>query len=296
MQPRRRASRSGLKSSATRPFGFLKSWVELGYSALWIPEILGRHPFAQASWLLASTHQLIVATGIANILSRPAYVTAAAQKTLAEQSDGRFLLGLGVSHGPAGEAARSGASTSEEVPSGSPLALMRGYLDSLARAPYLAPVPNKEMPIVLAALGPKLLGLAAERTRGAHTYLVPPEHTAGARRILGDGPWLAVEQKVLLQTDPSKAREVARSATAFYLALKNYQASLTRLGYEQSDLTDGGSDRLIDALVAWGDEKAIRNRIQEHFDAGATHVCIQPLQPDGSDLPDLRVIEALGGS
>ena len=244
---------------------------ELGYSALWIPEILGRHPFAQAAWLLASTKRLIVATGIANILSREAYVTAAAQKTLAEQSDGRFLLGLGVSHGPAGEAARRGApgSASDETPSATPgsarrgyldalgrgddtppatpVALTRGYLDSLERAPYWAPLPKEELPIVLAALGPKLLALAAERTRGAHTYLVPPEHTASARRVLGDGPWLAVEQKVLLETDPSKAREVARKGTAFYLALKNYQTSMKRLGYDESDLADGGSDRLIDA-------------------------------------------------
>jgi probable F420-dependent oxidoreductase len=258
----------------------------LGYDALWIPEAVGRHPFAHAAWLLANTQRLIVATGIANLYARDAHASAAARNTLAEQSSGRFLLGLGVSHAPFVEGVRGHRYEK-------PVATMRTYLEAMDKAPYAAVPPAETPPTVIAALGPRMLKLAAERTRGAHPYLVPPEHTAQAREILGPGPWLCTEQKVLLETNASRAREVARKAAAIYLNLPSYRNNLKRLGYTDADLDGGGSDRLIDAVVAWGDEKTIADRIQAHRDAGASYVCIQPLHPEGKPLPDERILEVL---
>jgi probable F420-dependent oxidoreductase len=265
---------------------FARRVESLGYGTLWFPEIRGRNSFVQAGWLLAATQRMIVASGIANIYLREPFAAATAQRTLAEQSRGRYLLGLGLSHKPMveGVLARDYAS---------PLATVRAYLDGIERAAYASPEPAEKPPLVLAALASKLLAMAAERTQGAHTFLVPPAHTAFARRALGDGPWLCVEQKVLLESDPARARSIARKGCAFYLGLANYQASLRRLGYEDADLVDGGSDRLIDALVAWGSEAEIAARIQKHFDAGASHVCINPIDPTGGDRPDARVLEAL---
>jgi probable F420-dependent oxidoreductase len=149
---------------------------------------------------------------------------------------------------------------------------------------------------VLAALRRKMLELAAQQARGAHPYFVPPEHTARAREILGRGPWLCPEQTVLLETNPSRAREVARGFMRIYTALPNYQNNLRELGFGDADFAGGGSDRLVDAIVAWGDEKAIAARVRAHHDAGADHVCIQPFRPDGKPGPDLRVLEALAPS
>jgi probable F420-dependent oxidoreductase len=261
----------------------------LGYGAFWFPEIRGRNAFVQAGWLLAATEHLHVATGIANIFLREPYATATAQRTLAEQSEGRFVLGLGISH----------ASFVEHVLGRhyrSPVSALEEYLDRMEGIPYDAPAPKTPVPTVLAALGPRVLRLAARRTVGTHSYLVPPEHTARARETLGPEPWLCVEQKVLLEREPSKARRVARQACAFYLALAHYQNSMRRLGFGDDDLADGGSDRLIDALVAWGDEQDLARRLREHREAGATHVCIQPIDPEGSPRPDLRALEALAPS
>lgn len=258
----------------------------LGYGALWIPEAVGREPFALAGWLLARTTTLTVATGIANVYARDPIATAQGQKTLAELSGGRFLLGLGVSHKPMVQNVR-GHDASK------PLTYMRQYLDHMEAAPWMAVPPPDDLPIVLAALHPKMLRLAAERTRGVHPYLVPPEQTAWTREQIGAGPWICTEQKVLLHTDASRAREVARGALAMYLTLPNYRRSLARFGFTDADMDHGGSDRLVDALVVWGDERAIAARIQAHHDAGADHVCIQPLHPDGLPIPDTRAIEAL---
>lgn len=258
----------------------------LGYRALWIPEAIGRHAFAQAAWLLAKTERLVVATGIASIYARDAVTMASAQKTLAEQSGGRFLLGIGVSHKPMVEGLRGHAY-------GRPVETMRTYLEAMDRAPYVAPPPPENPPRVLAALGPNMLALARDKASGAHPYFTTPEHTAMARGILGRDPWLCVEQKVVLETDPSKARAAARQAAAFYLGLENYRNNWRRLGYEDADFDDGGSDRLIDALVAWGDEKAIAARVRAHLDAGASHVCIQPISSAGDPGPDWRILEAL---
>ena len=257
-----------------------------GYSALWIPEAVGADPFVTHTWLAAHTDRIVLATGIANIYARDAMTMRAARDALGAVSGGRFLLGIGVSHAPMVTAIRG-----HEY--GKPVATMRAYLEAMEKAPFVGPAPKEEAPIVLAALRPKMLGLAAKRARGAHPYFVPPEHTARAREILGPGPWLCPEQMVLLETDPSKAREVARKNSQIYLGLPNYQNNLKWLGYDDSDFENGGSDRLIDAIVAWGDEKAIAARIQAHRDAGADHVCIQALRPDGAMGPDLRILEAL---
>jgi probable F420-dependent oxidoreductase len=258
----------------------------LGYGAFWIPEAIGRHPFAHAAWLLAKTERLIVATGIANIYARDATATAAAQKTLAEQSGGRFLLGLGVSHRPMVEAVRGHVYQS-------PVATMRAYLDRMEKAPYAAVRPAEPPPTVLAALGPQMLKLAATRTQGAHPYFTTPEHTAMARQVMGPDAWLCVEQKVLLETDAAKARQLARLTAGIYLGLENYRNNWKRLGFADSDFENGGSDRFIDATVAWGDVPALEKRVRAHLDAGASHVCIQPINPSGQPVPDWRVLEAL---
>jgi len=258
----------------------------LGYGAFWIPEAVGRHPFAHAAWLLAKTQRLIVATGIANIYARDAAATAAAQKTLAEQSGGRFLLGLGVSHRPLVEAVRGHVYQS-------PVATMRAYLDGMAKAPYAAVPPAETPPTVLAALGPRMLELAATRTQGAHPYFTTPEHTAMARKLMGPDAWLCVEQKVLLETDASKARQLARLGAGMYLGLENYRNNWKRLGFADGDFENGGSDRFIDATVAWGNVSALQKRVRAHQDAGASHVCIQPINPSGQPAPDWRVLEAL---
>jgi probable F420-dependent oxidoreductase len=244
-----------------------------GFSAFWIPEAFGRDPFPFAAWLLARTRRLIVATGIANIYARDPTAMRSAQLTLAEQSGGRFLLGLGVSHARIVEEVRGHAYDPK------PVARMRAYLEQMGRTTYRAPAPAEPPPVVLAALGPKMLELAAQMTDGAHPYNVTPEHTAQARRILGPDKWLCTEQKVLLERDPAKARSIGRQALGVYLAAPNYANNLKRLGFADADLAGGGSDRLIDALVAWGDIDAIRARIREHWDAGADQVCVQALNP-----------------
>jgi probable F420-dependent oxidoreductase len=170
---------------------------------------------------------------------------------------------------------------------------MRNYLEAMEKALYQGPKAKEDAPIVLAALRQNMLRLAAEKTAGAHPYFVPPEHTARAREILGKGPILAPEQMVLLETDASRAREIARANMKIYAGLPNYQNNLKWVGFSDDDFANGGSDRLVDAIVAWGDEKAIAARIQAHYDAGADHVCIQPFRADGVPGPDLRILEAL---
>lgn len=246
----------------------------LGYSALWIPETVGRHPLVHASWLLAHTGKLIVATGIANIYHREPGVTMQAQKTLAEQSGNRFLLGLGVSHKPLVEGVRG-------LDYGPPVATMRKYLEAMEQSPYQGAAPSEEPPTVIAALGPKMLELAREKCAGAHPYFVSPAHTAMAREILGPDRWLCVEQKVILEEDASRARELARPVAQIYTGLPNYRNNWLRMGMEESDFENGGSDRFIDATFAWGSVDQVKARIQEHFDAGASHVCIQPVNPNG---------------
>ncbi len=265
---------------------FAQRLEELGYAALWIPEAVGRDPFATIGYLAGQTERIVLATGIANIYARDPMTMRAVRETLGEASGGRFLLGLGVSHGHLVTGVRG-----HEYKK--PVSTMRAYLESMESALYHGPKPKEEAPIVLAALRQNMLKLAGEKTAGAHPYFVTPEHTERAREILGKGPLLCPEQKVLLETDPSVAREVARNAMKIYTGLPNYQACLEWLGFEQADFVDGGSERLVDAIVAWGDEKAIAARVKAHFDAGADHVCIQPLRPDGKPGADPRALEAL---
>jgi len=245
---------------------------ELGYGALWFPN--GPDIFARAGELLGATRQIVVATGIASIWMHPASQAAAAHHALEAAHPGRFLLGLGVSHAHLVDRAEPGRYAQ-------PLAHMRAYLDALDAAPD--PVPAGER--VLAALGPRMLDLARDRGAGAHPYLVTPEHTRKARATLGEGRLLAPEQGVVLETDAARARAIARQHLARYLQAPNYVNNWLRLGFTPDDLADGGSDRLVDALVAWGDVDAIRERIAEHYRAGADHVCIQALTADPMALP-----------
>jgi probable F420-dependent oxidoreductase len=261
----------------------LEGW---GYAALWLPESRGRDVLVHSSWLLANTKSLIVAPGIANIYARDAMAMANGQRALAEQSGGRFLLGIGVSHAPTVTGLRGHNY-------GKPVATMRAYLQAMQAAPYLAPDPPERPLTIVAALGPRMMALSGELADGAHPYNVPPEHTAEARRILGPGKLLCPEVWVLLESDASAARSAARQALAPYMRLDNYVNNWRRLGFGDGDLTNGGSDRLIDANVAWGTEEAIRRRIQEHWDAGADHVCIQSISPDGSRRPDEKVLALL---
>lgn len=251
---------------------------ELGFGALWLGESTGREALTSAGLLLAGTKRIVIATGIANIYGRDSVTMAAAQKTLAEAYPNRFLLGLGVSHIPLVEQLRGHRYDK-------PVATMRAYLDAMDQAPYRAVPPPSKPPRVLAALGPKMLQLSAERTDGAHPYNTTPQHTAQARELLGAGPLLCPEQAVVLETNPAKARAIARKFLAIYLTLPNYTNNFLRLGFQEADFANGGSDKLIDAIIAWGDLKTVLNRIQEHHSAGADHVCLQVLTEDPKTFP-----------
>jgi probable F420-dependent oxidoreductase len=200
-------------------------------------------------------------------------------KGLTEAFPERVLIGLGVSHQPLVEGLRGHVYEK-------PLTAMASYLDALAASPYTAHRPTTPVHTVLAALGPRMLELSARRTDGAHTYLVSPEHTRAARHILGEGPSLCVEQAVLLESDPVRAREIGRDHTAVYVRLPNYQANLRRMGFDDEDFEGGGSDGLVDAIVAWGDESAILDRVRAQLDAGADHVCVQALPAEPRGVPD----------
>ncbi len=271
----KRAVWAGLDGyTAKEAAAFARRIEEWGYGTLWIPEGLGREPLSLAAWLLANTERLTVATGITNIYGRDARTAKVAQLALNEQSGGRFLLGLGVSHKPFVEGFRGHVY-------GKPIAAMTGYLDAMAQVQYMAPQPAEPPKTVIAALGPKMLEVARDKADGAHPYFVTPEHTAEARRILGPGKLLCPEQMVLLESDAAKAREQARKAIPIYLGAANYRNNLLRLGFTEADMDGGGSDRLVDAIVAWGDAAAINARIEEHLEAGADQVCIQALGRDG---------------
>jgi probable F420-dependent oxidoreductase len=244
-----------------------------GYDTLWF----GENPFnkealSHAALLLDATERVTVATGIASIWLRSPESAANGAATLAEAHPGRFVLGLGVSHAPTVEVIGRHYAK--------PLTRMREYLDAMDAVQYRAPAPPEPAPRVLAALAPKMLALARDRTQGAHPYLVTPGHTKQARATLGDGPVLAPEQSFVLERDPARARAIARDHLAFYLTLPNYCDNWLRSGFEEADLADGGSDRLVDGLVAWGDEDAVRGRLEEHVAAGADHVALQPLGDD----------------
>jgi probable F420-dependent oxidoreductase len=244
---------------------------ELGYTALWIPDVSG-DVFTPINNLLAATKRTTIATGILNLWMTSAADTAEGYAQTVAAHGHRVMLGIGVSHQLLIDGAKS-AGTYQK-----PLQVMTNYLDELDSLPNQGVPPGERM---LAALGPKMLALAASRTRGTHTYLVTPEHTAQVRAELGSGPLIAAEQGAVLETDPSRARDIARQNLAGYLMLPNYTNNFLRLGFTEDDLAGGGSDRLIDAIIVWGDEETIAARVKAQHDAGAEHVCVQVLNPIG---------------
>jgi probable F420-dependent oxidoreductase len=261
----------------------------LGFGALWVSESVGREVFAQSAILLAATDRIVVATGVANIWARDATAMMNGARTLAEAFPGRFVLGIGVSHGSV-VADRGHAY-------GRPLDAMRRYLGAMSDATYRAPLPAEPPPVVLGALGPAMVALAASEAAGVHPYFVPVEHTAQVRRILGPDRLLAPEQAVVVEADPGRARAIARSHMARYLSLDHYVRNLGRFGWAGADLEDGGSDALVDALVAWGPPDRAVERVQAHLEAGADHVAIQVLgaEPGVVPLEEMgAVADALG--
>ena len=249
----------------------------LGYSAAWFPESIGsKEALSHAALLLAGCPRMVVATGIASIYARDAAAMISGARTLAEAYPGRFVLGIGVSHAPS-VAARGGTY-------GRPVETMAAYLDAMDAAAWSGPALPDRPPVVLAALGPRMLDLAAERADGAHPYFVPVEHTRIARERLGPDPVLAVEVTAVLDTDATRARETARAFATRYLAAVNYANNLRRLGWSDEDVAGGGSDRLLDAVVVQGDAATIARRVREHLDAGADHVCVQVRSADPADL------------
>jgi probable F420-dependent oxidoreductase len=256
---------------------------ELGYPAVWIPEGLGsKDALTHAALLLAGGRRIIVATGIASIWARDPVAMANGARAIAEAYPERFLLGIGVSH-------RTTVDRRGAFAYGRPYSRMRDFLEAMDAARYPVRDGPEPPPRVLAALGPRMLRLAAERAAGAHPYFVSVEHTAAARETLGPGPLLAPEQAVVLETDPSKARSIAREYMGHYLKLENYARNLMALGWAEEDISEG-SDRLVDAIVGWGDVDAILKRVNEHLDAGADHVSVQALTEDPRviPLPQLR--------
>jgi probable F420-dependent oxidoreductase len=251
----------------------------LGYTSIWIGENVGREPISQAAILLGTTQRIVVATGVASIWARDPLSALAAQYTLSETHPERFILGLGVSHTNLVDGIRG-------LRYDAPVETMTEYLAAMDRlhTRYRAVRPLNTTRVI-GALGPRMLGVAAALADGAHTYLVPPEHTVTARQILGPGKLLVPEQAVVLETDKASAFDVGRRHIRRYLPLRNYTRNLARLGYSEADFAHHGSDRLIDALVAWGDESMIANRIKSHLQAGADQVCIQVLGSDFRDLP-----------
>lgn len=249
----------------------------LGFSALWLPESWGREALVNASLALHASERITIATGIASIWARDAVASVNGARTLSAQSGERFVLGLGVSHRPLVERLRGHHYES-------PLAAMRAYLEAMDAAPMHAADAQVRTPRVIAALGPKMLELAASHADGAHTYLVTPEHTASARTHLG-AAFLAVEQAVVLGATREAFLERAHAHLDFYTGLENYRNNWKRLGFSDEDFVRGGSERLCDAMVVHGDLDAIRARAAEHLALGADHVCLQVLGPDVSQPP-----------
>ncbi|OBG72765.1 LLM class F420-dependent oxidoreductase [Mycobacterium sp. E2462] len=245
---------------------------ELGFSALWIPDV-GGPVFDAVAQLLDATTRTVVATGILNLWMHAPGDVAESYAALTAEHGERFLLGIGVSHAPLIDAGQPGRYRK-------PLAATAAFLDGLDAAPRPVPAGSR----VLAALGPKMLALSASRARGAHPYLVTPDHTAAARSTLGEGPLLLPEQTVILTDDPDEARRVGTEWLRAYLALPNYANNLLRSGFSDDDLSQV-SDRVFDAIIAWGDEAAILRRVEEHRAAGADHVCVQVLLADPQAFP-----------
>jgi probable F420-dependent oxidoreductase len=266
---------------------FAKRLEAQGYESLWLPELFGREPIATAGYLLGQTERLRVATGIANVYVRDAHAMAQTRQTLAELSGGRFVLGLGVSN--------VGLNTTRGHDWQMPLPKMRSYLDAMDAAAIEGPEPAQPAPLYIAAHGPKLQALGAERTDGIITYLMPPEHTVSSRARIGPTAALSVVSPFLAESDPVIAREKARKALQYYVTLDYYHREWSKLGYTDAEFADGGSDRLIDALVAWGDEDALRERVAAYHSAGASRVVIMPFDTARDDAADSLSLLAPAG-
>jgi probable F420-dependent oxidoreductase len=257
-----------------------------GYSALWIPEAVGRDPFALIGYLVARTERMIFATGIANIYARDPMGTKAIWKTISEMAPNRFILGLGVSHAHL-VAGQRGHEYKK------PVSTMRTYLEAMEKSLYMGKAPEVDAPIVIGALRDKMLELSASAAQGAHPYNVTPAHTQHAREVMGPDALLCPEHMVLHETDATKARAIARANLKMYIGLPNYQNNLKQFGFADADFEDGGSDALVDALVCWGTPDRIAAHMQEHLDAGANQVCIQSFRADGQPGADEDLLQEL---
>lgn len=289
---RRRLGRIGIRHPrldclpAPELRAFVREADELGFGALWFGESsTGREAFVTAGLVLASSERLVAASAIANIWARDAVAMANGQAALSEAYPGRFLLGVGVSHR---ELVSVRGQKFEK-----PLSAMSAYLDAMDETPYEGS-PPRDTGRLLAALGPKMLELSGERSLGAHPYMTTVEHTSRARSLLGPDPILAVEQAVALTESPSHGRDVSRQHVERRLRLKNYRRNLRRLGWSKAELAGGGTDSLIDELVAWGAIEDIRTRVDQHMEAGADHVCVQPLVVAGlrNHVEHVRILAA----
>lgn len=262
-----------------------------GYDTLWYPESLSYESFAMGGYLLSRTSNLQVASGIANIYARDATTSAQGHDSLNRLYDGRFILGLGVSHIPLVDGARGHDYKK-------PVTTMRAYLKEMSEAKIDPTIKMDERSIVLAALGPNMLSLAGQMSKGSHPYCVTPEHTAKAREIMGPDAWLCVEQKMILCSDESVVRPVQRAQMARYMALANYRNNWVRLGFSEDNFDGDGSARFLDAMVVWGRETVLRDCIEAHRRAGADQVILQLFPPDGKKGTDLRALDtfAPGGN
>jgi probable F420-dependent oxidoreductase len=259
----------------------------MGFGTVWLGEAVAREPFAGVAIILAATSQITVATGIANIYARDATAMMNGARTLAEAWPNRFVLGVGVSHLPLVE--ERGHHYER------PVTAMRAYLEAMANAPYRPPMPNPPPPILLAALGVNMLQLARERSAGAHPYFVPVEHTLEARGILGEDRILAPELAVIFARNREAARAIGERYMRTYLKLENYRRNLSRMGWSNHELEPPGSDRVFDAMVAWGPPDEIARKVHLHHEAGADHVAVQVLTatPERAPLDDLRRLAPL---
>ncbi len=261
---------------------FVRLVEKSGYAALWYPESRGYESMSLAGFLLSKSEKLCIGSSIANIYARDAYTAQRALVSLNSWYGDRFILGLGVSHIPMVEGLRGHRYDK-------PLGAMRAYLDGIHKD-----LPKgAEAPVMVAALGPKMLALSAEKSMGAVPYNVTPKHTAQAAAILGPKKMLAVEQKVTIETDPVKARALGRKELARYMVLPNYRNNWLREGFTEADLANGGSDKFIDAMCLWGDANTIKKGLRAHFEAGATHVCLQPVHDEGDFAARDRIVAAL---
>lgn len=261
---------------------FVKTVERLGFDTLWYPESRGYESFSVAGFMLSQSSTLKIGSSIASIYARDAFTSKRGMISLNQLYGGRFILGLGVSHVPMVEGIRGHVYEK-------PIPAMRAYLNGIMKGEANA----ADFPICVAALGPLMLKLSGQMTRGAIPYNTIPKHTAEAAKILGPNKWLAIEQKVMIQTDPGRARALGREELARYMVLDNYRNAWLGMGFTEADLANGGSDAFIDQVVLWGTADKVKAGLRAHFDAGATHVAIQPLHAPGDTAGRDAILAAL---